>query len=204
MRAPGRLLAAAVAALALAGAGCLGPDESETLQAEVVALTQEVGSLQAALDDVQARHDRTVAATERLQSILADPSSFGTEDEVAAQLAQMATEDALMVSDVFGSSHVRSAWQSTLFGWGPTAALEARLETVEQWVSDDGSMSGSLWVWHGDNAAGNPFELAGVQVSTHDGTGRATEIRILFPYSAARVLEATDGAGTPTGTLRCR
>ncbi len=197
-----RVLAAVTVAVALtATAGCLGTEDTEALQADVAALTTEVESLQATLDAVQDRHDRTAGATERLRAILADPAAFGTEEEVAAQLAQMATEDAMMVSDVFGETGVRSAWQSTLFGEGPTAASEARVDTLHHWLSEDGSMSGSLWVWHGANAVGNPFELAGVQVSTHDETGRATEIRIVFPYPDAWVLEAFDGPGTPTGTL---
>jgi hypothetical protein len=198
-----RLLAAAVVVVALAGtAGCLGEDDTEPLRAEVAGLTAEVETLQALLDDVVDRHDRTRSATERLRQILDDPDAFGTEVEVVAQLAQMSADDATMTNDVFGSAGIRSAWTSTLFGGWPGSALEARVDTVSAWVAEDGSMSGSLWVWHGTNTAGRPFELAGVQVSQHDETGRSTEIRIHYPYDDAYVLDAVDGTGTPTGVLR--
>ncbi len=201
MSAHRRLLGILTALTLLTGTtGCFGPDESDALEAEVVELTQQVESLQVTLDDVVARHDRTAAATERLRAILDDPAAFGTEEEVAAQLAQMATEDAQMEDDVFGGHAIRGAWQSALFGFG-CEETDARIEMLHQWISADGSMSGDLWVWHGTNCAGNPFELAGVSISTHDETGRATEMRNHYPYSDQYVREGFTGAGTPTGTL---
>ncbi len=198
-----RLLVAAAVMAALAGtAACLGADDAEGLRAEVAGLTSEVGSLQATLDDVVDRHDRTESAIQRLRQILADPDAFGTDEEVVAQLAQMSTEDAEMVDDVFGSVGIRSAWASTMFGGRPGATLTARIDSLESWVAEDGSMSGSLWVWHGTNEAGNPFELTGVQVSTHDETGRSTGITIHYPYPDDVVVAAVDGPGTPTGILR--
>ncbi len=195
------LLGAITASVLLTGtAGCLGTDEADALRAEVATLTQEVESLRATLDDVEDRHDRTASATERLRTILDDPSEFGTEGEVADQLAQMATEDAQMNDDVFGPHAIRGAWRSTLFGFG-CEKTDARVEMLHDWVSEDGSMSVSVWVWHGTNCAGHPFELAGVSVSPHDSTGRATEMRNHYPYPDAYVLEAFTGAGTPTGTL---
>jgi hypothetical protein len=195
MSAHRRLLGILTALLLLTGTtGCFGPDESDTLKAEVVELTQQVETLQATLDDLQDRHDRTARATERLRAILDDPAAFGTEEEVAAQLAQMATEDAVLRDDVFGSTGVRSAWQDVLFGWSRSAEMDTSMRVFHHWVSADGSQSGGLWVWSGTNPCGHPFELVEVRIRTHDETGRATVIEVHYPYDDDYVRDVVEGA----------
>ncbi len=129
-----------------------------------------------------------------MRAILDDPAAVGDEDAVVAALAELATPDAEMEDDAFHESvGISDAWANTLYA----GAMDARIDVRHRWISDDGSMSGGLWIWHGTNALGNPFELIGVQVDTHDDEGRITHELVVYPYPDDYVAEAVEGAGTP-------
>jgi len=60
---------------------------------------------------------------------------------------------------------------------------------------DDGSQSAALWLWHGTNIAGNPFELAGISLATHDEDGLISYELVTYPYPDDYVREAVMGSG---------
>ncbi len=184
----------AVAALTGVLAGCgSDADEVAALTTRVEQLTEEREALQQEVDAAATRYDKTVAVVEGVRAILDDPESVGDEDAVTAALAEYATPDAQIEDDAFGSAGVRLAWSLTLY----SNAMDARIDIRHSWVSDDGSMSGGLWIWHGTNQAGNPFELIGAQMDTHDDEGRITHELVVYPYPDEYVVEAVQGAGTP-------
>jgi hypothetical protein len=127
-----------------------------------------------------------------IREVLNDPAAFGTEDEVVDLLASFATDTAVMEDDVFGSAPMTEAWLGTLY----SNAMDAEIEVMHQWINEDGSGSGSLWVWRGANLAGNPFELIGVSVDEHDDEGLVTHELVIYPYSDEYVDKAIVGAGT--------
>lgn len=51
-------------------------------------------------------------------------------------------------------------------------------------------------MWQGTNVAGNPFELIGVNVTTHDDEGRIADSWVIYPYPDEYVSEAFLGDGT--------
>ncbi len=183
----------AVAALAGVLVGCGSDAEVEGLRADVSRLTAQRDALRAEVDAAGERHEKTVAVVEGIRAVLDDPSSVGSEEDVASALASFATADAVMEDAVLGSAPMRQAWQDTLYG----GAMDAEITVLHQWVSPDGSQSGGLWVWRGTNLAGNSFELLGVQVDDHDLEGRVTHELVAYPYDDAYVLEAVEGAGSP-------
>ena len=125
-------------------------------------------------------------------AILDDPESFGTEQEVADLLATHATEDAVMDDEVFGAVNYRDGFYNTLY----SDAMDAEIDVYETWMSDDGSQGGVLWMWHGTNAEGNPFELAGVSITTHDEEGMITYEYVTYPHDDEYVRVAAFGGGT--------
>lgn len=185
----------AVAALTGVLAGCgSDSDEVASLTTQVQQLEQERDALQEKVDAAATRHDKTVAVMEGVRAILDDPTSVGDEDAVVEALAQYATADAEMEDDAFHESvGIRQAWENTLY----SGAMDSSIDPLHTWVSDDGSMSGSLWIWHGTNFAGNPFELIGVQIDTHDDEGRVSHELVVYPYPDEYVDEAVEGDGTP-------
>ena len=72
----------------------------------------------------------------------------------------------------------------------------AMRESLKDWLSEDGSQGGFLWVWHGTNAEGNPFSLAGISLTTHNDAGLISYEFVTYPYADAYVNEAVFGAGT--------
>jgi outer membrane murein-binding lipoprotein Lpp len=189
---PARLLVVALAAGLLAACGS-DTDEVARLTTQVHQLTEERDALQGRVDAAEARHDRTAAVVDRVSAILDDPEAVGDETAVVAALAELATPDAEMEDDAFHESVPMSeAWANTLYA----DTMDARIDVLHRWISDDGSMSGGLWIWHGTNAAGKPFELIGVQVDTHDDEGRVTHELVVYPYPDEYVVDAVDGAGT--------
>ena len=187
------LLAVAAVAGVLAGCGS-DSDEVAALTTQVEQLEQERDALQEKVDAAATRHDKTVAVMEGVWAILDDPTSVGDEDAVVEALAAFATPDAEMEDDAFHESvAMRQAWENTLFA----DAMDSTFDSLHTWVSDDGSMSGSLWIWHGTNVAGNPFELIGVQIDTHDDEGRISHELVVYPYPDEYVGEAVEGDGTP-------
>jgi hypothetical protein len=124
-------------------------------------------------------------------------SETGTESEAIDLLASYASSDARMRDDALGSATMRRAWHESSYG----QAVDAEIEVVHQWFAPDGSQSGGLWVWRGTNLAGNPFELVGVQIDTHDDEGRVTDEWVIYPYPDDDVVEAFEGAGTPVSGI---
>jgi hypothetical protein len=198
-----RWLATAVAVLVVAvlaiSAWLILGDPSENpdvaLEQQLTEVTAERDALQAQIDQRSERHDKTVAVKAAVRDILDNPTAYGTEEEVADLLATYATSAAVMEDDVFGSVNMRDAWYRTLY----SGAIDAEIEVSHQWISEDGSQSGSLWVWKGTNQAGNPFELIGVAVDTHDEEGLVSHELVVYPYSDTYVIEAVTGAGTEGG-----
>jgi len=190
-----------------------GSDEYQALQDELASVQQQLSEttveLEAARADLDgvagqpassaaagssARREAALEALELDRQVLDDPESYGTEDEVVDLLASHATDDAVMDDAVFGAVPMREAWHNTLYG----GTFDARIDVYETWVSDDGSQGGVLWIWYGTNAAGNPFELAGISLVEFDEEGRIAYELVTYPYSDAYVKTATFGEGTPT------
>ncbi len=199
MRMTTKVVAIAVVAALAGGATACGDDdgEAEELRAELAAVTAERDELRARLQADAERYDKTVATSRAIRAILDDPTAYGTEDEAVDLLASHASDGALMRDDVFGDVGVRSAWHYTLYG----GTMDAEIDIAQQWVAPDGVQSGGLWVWHGTNQAGNPFELIGVQIDTHDDEGRVTDEWVFYPYPDDYVVEAIRGDGTPVSGL---
>lgn len=137
------------------------------------------------------RRDKSVAVNVAIRAVLDDPESYGTEDEVADLLATYATPSAQMDDDVFGAVNMRQAWYNTLYD----SAMDSEIDVWHQWVADDGSQSSSLWVWHGTNFAGNPFELVGIAIDDHDEEGLVTHEFVVYPYPDDYVDNAVFGSG---------
>lgn len=162
--------------------------------AERDALATQVPSDSVAVDAEQSsvRRDKVRAHLDEIIALLDDPEAFGTEEEVADLIATHATPDALMDDEVFGAVNYRFGFYNTLYA----GAMNARIDVHHSWVSDDGSQGGVLWLWHGTNAAGNPFELAGISLTTHNDEGLITYEFVTYPYPDEYVREAVIGEGT--------
>jgi len=85
-----------------------------------------------------------------------------------------------------------SAWRNTLY----VGTMDARIDVTYIWLSEDGSQGGDLWLWHGTNAAGNPFELSGVNLDEFDEDGLIARSHVVYPYPDEYVLKAVLGSGT--------
>jgi hypothetical protein len=185
-------------AFALIVGACAGDptesDEYQQLQAELTSAQQQLAEATAQLEEASTRHDASLETIALQQQVLDDPESYGTEDEVVDLLASRATDDAVMDDAVFGAVPMREAWHNTLYG----GAIDARIDIYDKWVADDGSQGGVLWIWYGTNAAGKPFELAGISLTTFDEDGRVAHEFVTYPYPDAYVRDAVFGAGTPT------
>ncbi|WP_296667820.1 hypothetical protein [Demequina sp.] len=179
--------------IALATAGCGSSGEVDDLKAQVAEVTAERDALQQQVDTAAARHDKSAEVKAAVEALLAEPGSSIPPAELAAELASYATADAQMVDDVFGGVGMEQAWYNTLSG-----DLDATIDTIHQWISDDGTQSGSLWIWRGSNMQGNPFELIGVNIDSHNEEGLITEEWVGYPYPDAYVNGAIVGDGTPT------
>jgi hypothetical protein len=142
--------------------------------------------------DQVTRHDRSAAVIEEVVAILDDPVAFGSEEEIAAALAHHAAPGALMEDAVLGSVPYETGFFETLFG----GTVDAEIDVHHFTVSEDGSQSVILWTWHGTNTVGNPFELIGISIDTHDDEGRITHELVTYPYSDDHVREAFLGEGT--------
>ena len=141
--------------------------------------------------DQSARREAALAVLEEQNAILDDPAAFGSEHDIAAALAEHAVPDALMDDAVFGAVPYETGFYNTLYGGN----FDAEIDTYYETVSDDGSQSIRLWNWHGTNAAGNPFELPGISVASHDDDGRITYELVTYPYPDDYVRETALGDG---------
>ena len=208
-----------VAALALPGlAGCssgvAADDASQAPNEQVTSLEQQLSATQQQLAATQqqlaeavaerdalasaapqssARHDKAQATQDAIQAILDNPASVGTEQQVVDALFSHYTPDAMMVDAVFGSIGARSGWYYTLYG----DMMDSTFDHGYSWLSEDGSQGGSVWLWHGTNQAGNPFEVAGVSLDEFNEEGLVSNEYVVYPYPADYVKEAIEGAGTP-------
>jgi hypothetical protein len=199
-------------ALALVAAACAADvtesGEYQALESELATVQVQLSDTTAELEAINAsqntanaepaassaRRDAALEAVTTLKEILDDPESFGTEDEVVDLLASHAAEGTVMDDDVFGAFPYRQAWHNTLYG----KAFAARMDVYDIWVSEDGSQGGVLWVWHGLNAKGNPFELPGISLMEFDEDGLIAYELVTYPYPDAYVDEAAFGDGSPT------
>lgn len=145
-------------------------------------------------EDSGAARSRSLETLEFFVAVLDDPESFGTEDEVVDLIAEHATESALMDDEVFGAFPYRQAFYDTLYG----GAMDAQLDPYHYWVSDDGSDGGMLWLWHGTNGRGNPFEIAGISLFDFNDEGLVENEFVTYPYPDSFVDDAAFGEGTPT------
>lgn len=171
--------------------GCSG-DDTDALQQERDRLSAEVEALRSQQDLLLAKHEKSAATMEAAEAILADPEAFGTETQIAEAIAQLATADAQIEDDVFGSINYRDGYYDTLFA-GDTDAV---IDVYDRWLSEDGSQGGSLWIWRGTNVMGNPFELIGISLFDFDDEGRIAHELVTYPYTDDYVIEAFEGAGT--------
>ena len=180
-------------------AGCSesGDDEADELRDRLEEVTAERDELQARVDADAERYDKSVEVRDAIRAILDDPAADGSEDEVVDLLASYASSGAQMRDDVFGDVGVRSAWYNTLYA----GAMDAEIDVIHRWFAPDGAQSGGLWVWRGTNPAGNPFELVGVQIDSHDDEGRITDEWVIYPYPDDYVRDAVFGDGTPVSGI---
>ena len=193
-----RTLGALAVVTVLAG-GLVGCSTSD---ARLEQVTAERDALSAQVESQQARHDAAEQTIEAVEAILADPDAYESEDAVADALGALATPTAQMEDAVFGSVSLRDGWLYTLYGDSSAEDLDSDMTVYHHWLSDDGSEGGTLWVWHGVNGVGNPFELVGISLTSYDDEGKITHEYVTYPYPDEYVEEAIDGAGTPvTGTV---
>jgi hypothetical protein len=198
-----RRLIVAVAVLGLLLGACSSdPTASEEYQAlaqqladteqSLAEVTADRDALLAAAQQPSERHAKAQATQEAVRAILDDPESVGTEEEVIDALAAYATPGAMSDDIYFSSVPMRSAWRNILYG----GAMNARIDVTYIWLSEDGSQGGSVWLWHGTNTAGNPFELSGVNLDEFDEDGLMTRTYVAYPYPAEYVRQAVMGSGT--------
>lgn len=195
-----RRLIALMAVTALVLVSC---SSDPTTSPEYEDLAQQLATTEQALADVTAerdelagidpnRYELSLKTMEAMEDILHNPESYGTEEEVVDLLATYATEHAVMEDIVLGTVPIRSAWFYTLYG----GSMDSEIDIYHRWLSADGSEGVILWMWHGTNQAGNPFELAGMSLDDFDGNGLLSHEYVVYPYPDDYVREAVTGSGT--------
>lgn len=190
-----------LAALGLLLVGCTGDgtdsDEYQALDEQLVAAQAQADDLIDELSEAKTDLDAAVAAAEAAASryekakatqqtafaIMGDPSSFGTEEEVLDLLDELAAPGTVYGDAAFGAIGYRTGWRNTLF-----AQVDATIRTWTSWLSEDGSMGGSLWTWSGTARNGEPFDLQGIELSTYDENGLYSSIMVHYPYEDAEVM----------------
>ena len=167
-----------------------GSDEYQALeqglaaaQAQVGDLTADLAELEAAATAATTRYEKAKATQETAKAIMADPSAFGSEDEVLDLMDDLAAPGTVMGDAAFGPAPYRAAWRGTLFG-----RVDATIRTWTSWLSDDGSVGGSLWTWSGTASNGEPFDLQGLELSRYDEDGLYSSIMVSYPYEDAEVM----------------
>ena len=201
-----RTIVASSAILALVVAGCSSSDptaseEYQALEQELVAAEQQLAETEQALAEAQqdlgadqaemdilaseerspsARYEAALATQETMLAIMEDPASFGDEDEVLDLLDSMATPGVVSGDLAWGGTSTgiwRTGWRNTLFG-----GTDATIRTWKTWLSDDGSVGGSLWTWTGTAQNGKSFSIEGLELSRFNENGLYTEVVMLYPY----------------------
>ncbi len=179
-----QMLALLLPLVLVSTAGCSGDDQD--LRDELAAVTAERDELAAEITAQQTRHEKADASQEAVAAIVADPASFGTEDEVLDLLDQYAVNSGIVYGDeAFGDTTWRIGWRNTLFG-----SVDADIQTWTRWLSDDGSTGGSLWSWNGTARNGEPFTLSGITQDRFDDDGLYRSVRAYYAMSGEDVLAA--------------
>ena len=132
-----------------------------------------------------ARYDNAQANQETLGAIIADPHAFGSEAEVLDLLDSMAVPDVVSGDLAFGGTMTgiwRTGWRNTLYGSDDMA-----VKTWRSWLSEDGSVGGSLWTWSGTASNGKPFAIPGVEISRFNDEGLYTEVVMFYPFDNEEV-----------------
>jgi hypothetical protein len=196
-----------IAVVAMFGMLLAGCSVDPTATEEYQAIAQKLAETEQTLEEISAerdalmtaanqspdRYDKALANQQAIEDILHNPESYAAEEEAVELLASYATEDAVMDDAVFGAAPIKTAWRETLHG----GAMDAEIDNYYRWLSEDGSQGGVLWMWHGTNLAGNPFELGGISLNEYDEDGLLTYSYVVYPYPDDYVNEAIVGAGTP-------
>lgn len=195
-----RALTAVVVTVLLGGgvAACSTDESTQSLQDQLASVRAERDELAARLDAQAARHEAALKTITDTEEILANQDSYDSPEAVVDALAALAVDGATMDDEVFGAVPLRQGWYYTLFG----DSMDAKIDVHHHWLCEDGSQGGSLWVWHGTNPNGKPFELVGISLDDYDEQGRLTNEFVTYPYPDEYVDKAVDGAGTPaTGSV---
>jgi len=190
-----------LAALSLLLVGCGGDatdsDEYQALEEQHATAQSQVDDLTAELSEVRAdlevsgamaevaagRHEKAKATQETAFAIIEDPSAFGTEEDVLDLLDEMAVPATVYGDAAFGPIGWRAGWRNTLFG-----QVDATIRTWASWLSEDGSVGGSLWTWSGTARNGEPFDLEGIELSTYDENGLYSSLMVHYPYVGTEVM----------------
>ena len=181
---------------AVGAVGCSNGDSDQALREELAAVQAERDELVAQAEARTARHDAAERSYEAIGAIWDDPDSYGGEDGVAEALSEYLAPGAVMIDDVFGTIPYTQGFINTLFGGNIDPDLVAEIDGYDHWLAEDGSQGGSLWVWHGTNAEGNPFELVGLSINAYDDDGKLLREFDSYPYPDQYVVQALFGAGT--------
>ena len=175
-----------VALLAVSAGAVVGQDDADSanLRSEVARLevqldtvTAERDALLAEAEAAAARYDKANTTQKLIYDIIADPAALGTQEEVLDLLDGLAAPGTVYGDDVFGSTSWRSGWRNTLFG-----SIDATIHTWLSWLSEDGSVGGSMWTWSGSALNGEPFDLQGIELSTYDEQGLLDSVTVYYPY----------------------
>ena len=163
---------------------CSGDDNGE-LEGELAAITAERDELAAQIATQTARYEKADATQQAVADIIADPASFGSEEEVLDLLDQYAVPGVVYGDEAFGDIGWRAGWRNTLFG-----SVNADIPTWTRWLSDDRSTGGSLWSWNGTAQNGEPFTLSGIVLEQYDDDGLYEGLRVDYPMADDEVLAA--------------
>lgn len=166
--------------------------ELATVEQQLADMTAERDSLAVASEPSDTRYEKARAHMDLVMAILDDPAAYGSETEVIETLVEHYTLDAVMDDAVFGAVPIAQAWHNTLYG----GTVDAEIDVYHSWLSNDGSQGGFLWVWHGNNAAGNPFELPGISLCEFNEDGLESYEYVVYPYPDDYVRNAFMGTGT--------
>lgn len=76
----------------------------------------------------------------------------------------------------------RTGWRNTLFG-----SDDMSVKTWRSWLSEHGSVGGSLWTWFGLADNGEEFAIPGIEVSRFNDEGLLTEVVMFYPFENEEV-----------------
>jgi hypothetical protein len=152
-------------------------------EAQLADVTVERDALAAEADSSADHYEGSRSTQETVMAIMADPWSFGSEEEVLDLFDALAVPDIVYGDDAFGATTWRTGWRNTLFG-----QVDATITTWKSWLSDDGSAGGSMFSWYGTAQNGEPFVLNGIELSTFNDDGLYNAITVYYPYDDDEVV----------------